>query len=117
MSDPTPEVEPESAGESDMAEQPIEAADVTIDPVEPTADAAQTTDTSRPNYKGAPLDAEAGPGLGCFWIQVGLLIVPLLGQRRTPDPVVGDPVLCRNDDGLPVALGRGRPSRPAPPVA
>jgi hypothetical protein len=26
-----------------------------------------------PEYKGEPLDAERGPGLGCFWIQVGLL--------------------------------------------
>lgn len=26
-------------------------------------------------YKGAPLDAERGPGLGCFWFQVGLLAV------------------------------------------
>jgi hypothetical protein len=26
-----------------------------------------------PFYKGEPLDAERGPGLGCFWIQVGLL--------------------------------------------
>ena len=26
-----------------------------------------------PTYKGEPLDAERGPGLGCFWIQVGLL--------------------------------------------
>jgi hypothetical protein len=56
LSDPTPEVE--SAGDSDHA--------------------GQTTDPSRPNYKGAPLDAEAGPGLGCFWIQVGLLIVLLI---------------------------------------
>ena len=77
--DPTPEVEVESVGESDPAEQPIEAAGMTMDPVEPTADAAgQTADPSRPNYKGAPLDAEAGPGLGCFWIQVGLLIVLLI---------------------------------------
>jgi hypothetical protein len=27
-----------------------------------------------PLYKGEPLDAERGPGLGCFWIQVGLLV-------------------------------------------
>ena len=27
-----------------------------------------------PNYKGAPLDAERGPGLGCFWIQVVLFV-------------------------------------------
>jgi hypothetical protein len=26
-----------------------------------------------PLYKGEPLDAERGPGLGCFWIQVALL--------------------------------------------
>jgi hypothetical protein len=26
-----------------------------------------------PEYKGEPLDAERGPGLGCFWIQIGLL--------------------------------------------
>ena len=45
---------------------------------DPTPEVGQTTDPSRPNYKGAPLDAEAGPGLGCFWIQVGLLIVLLV---------------------------------------
>jgi hypothetical protein len=27
-----------------------------------------------PIYKGEPLDPERGPGLGCFWIQVGLLL-------------------------------------------
>ena len=26
-------------------------------------------------YKGAPLDAARGPGLGCFWIQIALLVV------------------------------------------
>jgi hypothetical protein len=26
-------------------------------------------------YKGAPLEAAKGPGLGCFWIQVAVLIV------------------------------------------
>lgn len=26
-------------------------------------------------YKGGPLDAAKGPGLGCFWLQLGLLIV------------------------------------------
>lgn len=26
-----------------------------------------------PTYKGEPLDAERGPGLGCFWMQIGLL--------------------------------------------
>ena len=31
-----------------------------------------------PEYKGAPLDAERGPGLGCFWIQVFLLVALLV---------------------------------------
>jgi hypothetical protein len=26
-------------------------------------------------YKGAPLEATKGPGLGCFWIQIATLIV------------------------------------------
>jgi len=26
-------------------------------------------------YKGAPLDAEKGPGLGCFWLQIAVLAV------------------------------------------
>jgi hypothetical protein len=29
--------------------------------------------TEPPIYKGEPLDSERGPGLGCFWIQIGLL--------------------------------------------
>ncbi len=29
------------------------------------------------DYKGAPLDSERGPGLGCFWIQVVVLLVLL----------------------------------------
>jgi len=40
------------------------------DPTRPAARAVQ--------YKGAPLDAEKGPGLGCFWSQLvvlGILIV------------------------------------------
>ena len=32
-------------------------------------------DPTAPTYKGEPLDAERGPGLGCFWIQVGLFVV------------------------------------------
>ena len=26
-------------------------------------------------YKGEPLDAERGPGLGCFWVQIAILVV------------------------------------------
>jgi hypothetical protein len=30
---------------------------------------------ARPRYKGEPLDAARGPGLGCFWLQVIVLAV------------------------------------------
>ena len=43
-------------------------------------------------YKGAPLDAEKGPGLGCFWLQVGVLAVvvvltPLSAAWGWPVPI------------------------------
>jgi len=46
----------------------------------PPGDAARPADPVPPtvrdvNYKGAPLDAARGPGLGCFWIQVAALVV------------------------------------------
>lgn len=37
-----------------------------------------TPDPAMPEYKGAPLDSERGPGLGCFWIQIVLLIALLI---------------------------------------
>jgi hypothetical protein len=33
---------------------------------------------NQPLYKGQPLDADAGPGLGCFWLQVVLLVILLV---------------------------------------
>ena len=44
------------------------------------------------DYKGAPLDAERGPGLGCFWLQIVTLIVvmfltPLSAAWEWPVPV------------------------------
>ena len=43
------------------------------------------------DYKGAPLDAEKGPGLGCFWIQVVVLAIvvvltPLSAAWNWPIP-------------------------------
>jgi len=49
--------------------------------------------TERPvDYKGAPLDAAKGPGLGCFWIQVIVLTIvivltPLSAAWEWPVPV------------------------------
>lgn len=31
-----------------------------------------------PEYRGAPLDPARGPGLGCFWIQVVMLVILLV---------------------------------------
>ena len=42
------------------------------------AEGGGTLPEDAPLYKGAPLDAERGPGLGCFWVQVtilGLLLI------------------------------------------
>ncbi len=63
MTDPAEGPEPEAAPEA-----PPEAA-----PHTPRASQGET-----PLYKGEPLEAERGPGLGCFWIQViflGVLLV------------------------------------------
>ena len=43
-------------------------------------------------YKGAPLDAEKGPGLGCFWLQIIVLVIvivltPLSAAWEWPVPV------------------------------
>jgi hypothetical protein len=42
-------------------------------PAEETDTEHETRLTGMPEYKGEPLDAERGPGLGCFWIQIALL--------------------------------------------
>jgi hypothetical protein len=47
---------------------------VTQQPV-PEAPPPSTRDVE---YKGAPLDAEKGPGLGCFWLQVVVLAIAVV---------------------------------------
>jgi hypothetical protein len=44
----------------------------------PTTEPTPTDSTEFPEYKGAPLDPDRGPGLGCFWAQVVLLVVLLV---------------------------------------
>lgn len=46
---------------------------------------SQTSPSAGPLYKGEPLEPARGPGLGCFWIQIGLLVVLLVA---TPLSVV-----------------------------
>lgn len=38
----------------------------------------ETQTTRNVQYKGAPLDSEKGPGLGCFWSQVVVLVILLV---------------------------------------
>lgn len=62
-----------------------------------TSEPTQTPPTPPPteraiDYKGAPLDAAKGPGLGCFWIQVIVLAIvvvltPLSAAWNWPVPV------------------------------
>jgi hypothetical protein len=47
-------------------------------PSAPPTPPGPPTPAATPMYKGEPLDAERGPGLGCFWIQVVLLAVLLV---------------------------------------
>jgi hypothetical protein len=49
---------------------------MTTEPSEPApADVPRPPVRPDVEYKGAPLDAEKGPGLGCFWLQVVVLAV------------------------------------------
>jgi hypothetical protein len=47
-------------------------------PQTPQAPAPPAVPGDMPDYKGAPLAAERGPGLGCFWAQVVLLVMLLV---------------------------------------
>ena len=56
-------------------------------------DAEPSTVRAGVEYKGAPLDAARGPGLGCFWIQIVALVVvviltPLAAAWEWPVPVL-----------------------------
>lgn len=69
--------------------------DVPGKPVAPEAPAtpdARAATRAGVAYKGAPLDAEKGPGLGCFWLQIIVLVIvifltPLSAVWEWPVPV------------------------------
>ena len=64
-----------------------------LDPAAPGTPAAPDQPPVKDvEYKGAPLDAEKGPGLGCFWLQVIVLVIvvvltPLSAAWEWPIPV------------------------------
>lgn len=60
---------------------------------EPAAGAKPASIRPNVEYKGGPLDAEKGPGLGCFWLQIVTLAVtvflaPLSAAWNWPVPIV-----------------------------
>lgn len=61
---------------------------------DPSADAPRPATVRDVEYKGAPLDAAKGPGLGCFWLQLAALallvvITPLSVGWGWPEIVSG----------------------------
>jgi len=61
-------------------------------PSEPGSAGEQRPAQGDVEYKGGPLDAQKGPGLGCFWLQVVVLAVvviltPLSAAWSWPVPV------------------------------
>ena len=103
MTEPTTDKEPETGYQPAPPSGPADAAQPAADAAQPaaggpagtaatapTADgmpadggpagAAATAPTAdgMPEYKGGPLDPDRGPGLGCFWAQVVLLVLLLV---------------------------------------
>ena len=52
--------------------------DVEASPPPAPAPATPAGPPASPLYKGEPLEADRGPGLGCFWTQAVVLVVVLL---------------------------------------
>ena len=48
------------------------------DPAPTATDAPPPSVKAGVEYKGAPLDAEKGPGLGCFWLQAIVLAIVIV---------------------------------------
>jgi hypothetical protein len=83
---------------NDRSDTPVpETRAPTSDAEKPASDEAQPQSGRMPEYKGEPLEAERGPGLGCFWIQVALLVFFLVFTPLTVtwgwDPFVSGALL------------------------
>jgi hypothetical protein len=72
---PGPSVEPGAPGSLDAPGPSVEpGAPGSLDaPPGPPTRTPRAGQGETPLYKGEPLNAERGPGLGCFWIQIALL--------------------------------------------
>jgi hypothetical protein len=74
VTEPTSDKRPETEADSTSGSPSATPDSSSATPDSPSAPPAPAF----PEYKGAPLDAEAGPGLGCFYLQVILLVVLLV---------------------------------------
>jgi hypothetical protein len=74
---PEPAPEPPAGSSPDPAPEPVpEGAPETVDRwADPTPPRRPRPTTGPVQYKGDDLEAARGPGLGCFWIQVAILVV------------------------------------------
>ena len=61
-----------------LVTQPTDDAEPAPDPGTPGAPGRPTAGGKGVQYKGAPLEAERGPGLGCFRFQLVVLVVLLI---------------------------------------
>lgn len=68
----TPDAEAEVSSPAPPQGEPAAASE------EPGTEPAPATPPVSPLYKGEPLEADRGPGLGCFWTQAVVLVVVLL---------------------------------------
>ena len=71
----SPTTEPDAPAKAPGEPTPEVSSKPVTPGTEPDGEApgSASAEDKMPEYKGEPLDAERGPGLGCFWIQIGLL--------------------------------------------
>ena len=95
----SPTTEPDAPAEAPGEPTPEVSSKPVTPGTEPDGEApgSASAGDKMPEYKGEPLDAERGPGLGCFWIQIGLLTFFLIFTPLTVtwgwDPLISGALL------------------------
>ncbi len=73
QSAPEAELPADALSEASPAPANETPADASATPPAETDEQREARLQGMPDYRGDALDAERGPGLGCFWIQIGML--------------------------------------------
>jgi hypothetical protein len=89
---PAPAHDPAPEGAAALALDPEPIADAGSAPTPAPTPSRPPAQAAMPEYRGEELDAQRGPGLGCFWLQVVLLAIfvvltPLTAKLGWP-PIV-----------------------------